>query len=453
MMSLQTSGQPRRRHVALAVVFSLLSLASTAQEAEKSQVKLGFIKLTDMAPLAVALENGYFDDEGLSVQLEAQPNWKVLQDRVLDGQLDGAHMLAGQVLASQAGLTGSEKLQTALVLDLHGNACTISKTIWQTLAAKQVPTIPMNAGLLAAIPEQLKFGMVFPVSSHNYELRYWLAAGGLHPGLYSPQTGDNSGQQDADVLLSVVPPPQMPAAMEAGTIAGYCVGEPWNQQAAARQLGVPVITNADIRGHMAEKVLGVNQQWAAKYPVTHLKLVKAILRATYWLDEQQNAHRAEAAAMIAAPHYVGADVNIIKRSMTGQFEFAPNDIRPAPDFNVFFRYQANYPFYSDGIWYLTQMRRWGQISSAKTDAWYLDTAKQAFQVNVFQQAVQALVKEGHLQASDFPNLATETGFKAATSYQFIDQKLFDARQPNQYLQQFSIGLKDGVAKASQGVAP
>lgn len=420
----------------------LLPLSSNSAEAEKQQLKLGFIKLTDMAPLAVALELGYFDDEGLSVQLEAQPNWKVLQDRVLDGQLDAAHMLAGQVLASQAGMTGNQKLQTALVLDLHGNACTVSSQIWQQLSAKTTPPIPLDATALQSIPTQLKFGMVFPVSSHNYELRYWLAAGGLHPGFYAPKTGDNSGQLEADVLISVVPPPQMPAALESGTVAGFCVGEPWNQQAAARKLGVPVISNSDIRGFMAEKVLGVNSKWAAKHPVTHLKLVKALIRAGAWLDAQDNANRAEAAQMISAAYYVGADAAIIKRSMTGEFEFAPGDNRKAPDFNVFFRYHATYPFYSDAIWYLTQMRRWGQLSDAKPDSWYLDTAKNAFDVQLYQQAARELITEGKFSSADFPDFAKESGIKKPTDYKFADHNAFDANTPNKYLQQFTIGYKD-----------
>lgn len=420
----------------------LLPLSSNSAEAEKQQLKLGFIKLTDMAPLAVALELGYFDDEGLSVQLEAQPNWKVLQDRVLDGQLDAAHMLAGQVLASQAGMTGNQKLQTALVLDLHGNACTVSSQIWQQLSAKTTPPIPLDATALQSIPTQLKFGMVFPFSSHNYELRYWLAAGGLHPGFYAPKTGDNSGQLEADVLISVVPPPQMPAALESGTVAGFCVGEPWNQQAAARKLGVPVISNSDIRGFMAEKVLGVNSKWAAKHPVTHLKLVKAMIRAGAWLDAQDNANRSEAAQMISAAYYVGADAAIIKRSMTGEFEFAPGDNRKAPDFNVFFRYHATYPFYSDAIWYLTQMRRWGQLSDAKPDSWYLDTAKNAFDVQLYQQAARELITEGKFSSADFPDFAKESGIKKPTDYKFADHNAFDANTPNKYLQQFTIGYKD-----------
>jgi nitrate/nitrite transport system substrate-binding protein len=454
--------QPHRNKSArllLALGFSLscsLSLTLPVLAApEKPDVKLGFIKLTDMAPLAVALERGYFEDEGLYVQLEAQANWKVLLDRVIDGQLDGAHMLAGQALAASIGIGIKAAMQTALVLDLNGNACTVSNAIWQQIADKVErnsagkPVYPVTADALQAAlaaktkqGKKLQFGMVFPVSSHNYELRYWLAAGGVHPGFYAPQNGDNSGQLQADVLLSVTPPPQMPATMEAGTIDGYCVGEPWNQQAVLRDLGVPLVTNYDIHTNLAEKVFGVSQSWAERYPETHFHLVKALIRAGHWLDADNNANRAKAAKLISQPFYVGADEKIIANSMTGVFAYARDDIRETPDFNVFFRYHATYPYYSDAVWYLSQMRRWGQISEAKPDSWYQDIAKQVFQPALYQRAAKALIAEGKLTAADFPDFSVESGYRPVDAIRFIDGKPFDASAPNAYLQQFGIGQKD-----------
>src|SRR5262245_13608970 len=202
--------------------------------------------------------------------------------------------------------------------------------------------------------------MVFPVSTHNYELRYWLAAGGIHPGFYS--STDVTGQLGADVLLSVTPPPQMPATLEAGTIFGYSVGEPWNQQAVIKGIGVPVITDYEIWKNNPEKVFGVTDEWATANPNTHVAVVKALIRAAMWLDANDNANREEAVAMLARSEYVGADANVIANSMTGTFEYERGDKRAVPDFNVFFRYFATYPYYSDAVWYLTQMRRWGQIA-------------------------------------------------------------------------------------------
>jgi ABC-type nitrate/sulfonate/bicarbonate transport system substrate-binding protein len=130
-------------------------------------------------------------------------------------------------------------------------------------------------------------GMVFPVSTHNYELRYWLAAGGLHPGYYAPHKGDTSGPQRRRAALGDAAAADA-RHLEAGTINGYCVGEPWNQQAVFRGIGVPVITDYDIRKNMSEKVFGVSNAWAEKHPNTHKAVVKALIRAGKWLDEENN---------------------------------------------------------------------------------------------------------------------------------------------------------------------
>jgi len=420
---------------------------------EKEDLKFGFIKLTDMASLAIAYENGYFEDEDLFVTLEAQANWKVLLDRVIDGQLDGAHMLAGQPIAATIGYGTKSDIITALSMDLNGNAITVSNAVWDKMkgnipkSADGKPIHPISASALKPVVESYKdegkpfnMGMVFPVSTHNYELRYWLAAGGLHPGYYAPTKGDTSGQLSADVLLSVTPPPQMPSTMEAGTIDGYCVGEPWNQQAVFKDIGVPVITDYDIWKNNPEKVFGVNKEWAEKYPNTHLRVVKALIRSAKWLDENNNANRAASVDILSRSEYVGADYNVIANSMIGTFEYEKGDKRPAPDFNVFFRYNATYPYYSDAIWYLTQMRRWGQIGEQKPDSWYMDIAKKVYRPDIYAIAAKELIAEGKIAANEFPDFATETGFKPAGS-EFIDGVTYDGRQPNSYLDSFEIGLK------------
>jgi nitrate/nitrite transport system substrate-binding protein len=447
----------RRRFIqrtALALAASLL-LGGAAQAAklEKEDLKFGFIKLTDMVPLAIAKEKGFFEDEGLYVELEAQANWKVLLDRVITGELDGAHMLTGQPLGATIGYGTEAHIVTAFVMDLNGNACTVANDVWAQMkpALKMdggKPAHPNSAAALKPAVEKFKrdgkpfkMGMVFPVSTHNYELRYWLAAGGLHPGYYAPHKGDTSGNLNADVLISVTPPPQMPATLEAGTINGYCVGEPWNQQAVFRGIGIPVVTDYDIRKNMSEKVFGVSNTWAEKNPNTHKAVVKALIRAGKWLDDENNRNRKEAAKIIAQPHYVGADYAVIANSMTGVFEFEKGDVRPAPDFNVFFRYHATYPYYSDAVWYLTQMRRWGQISEEKPDSWYHDMAKKVFRPDVYAAAAKELIAEGKMQANDFPDLDQESGYRAPSNA-FIDGISYDGRKPNAYLQQFRIGLKD-----------
>ncbi|EPT8451656.1 CmpA/NrtA family ABC transporter substrate-binding protein [Vibrio fluvialis] len=434
---------------------SLLSAGAYAQvgEPELEDLKFGFIKLTDMAPLAVAYEKGFFEDEGLYVTLEAQANWKVLLDRVIDGELDGAHMLAGQPLGATIGIGTKAEVITAFSMDLNGNAITVSNDTWEQmkpLLSKESDgkiVHPIKADALKPVVQQYRdqgkpfnMGMVFPVSTHNYELRYWLAAGGINPGYYAPQSGDNSGQLKADVLLSVTPPPQMPATMEAGTIKGYCVGEPWNQQAVFKGIGVPVVTDYEIWKNNPEKVFGVSKAWAEKYPNTHIRVVKALIRAAHWLDENNNANRSEAVAMLSKSQYVGADKEVIANSMTGTFEYEKGDKREVPDFNVFFRHNATYPYYSDAIWYLTQMRRWGQIADAKSDDWYMDIAKEVYRPDIYQQAAESLIEDGVMSAKDFPDFNHEDGFRAPQKH-FIDDIVYDGHQPNAYLNKFAIGLK------------
>ena len=186
-----------------------------------------------------------------------------------------------------------------------------------------------------------------------------------------------TGQIGADVLLSVTPPPQMPATLEAGTIYGYSVGEPWNQQAVFKGIGVPVITDYEIWKNNPEKVFGVTRAWAEKNPNTHVAVVKALIRAAMWLDAKNSANRQEAARSSRA-RVCRRGRRVIANWMTGTFEYERGDKRAVPDFNVFFRYHATYPYYSDAVWYLTQMRRWGQIAESKPDAWYVATAKSVY---------------------------------------------------------------------------
>jgi nitrate/nitrite transport system substrate-binding protein len=436
---------------AAAAAFAMTSghARAAALKPEKDELKFGFIKLTDMAPLAVAKENGYFEDEGLIVTLEPQANWKVLLDRVITGELDGAHMLAGQPLAATIGFGTKAHIITPFSMDLNGNAITVSNAIWE-LMKPQIPkdaggklVHPIKAETLRPAIEKLrsegktfKMGMVFPVSTHNYELRYWLASGSIHPGYYSPS--DVTGTIAAEALLSVTPPPQMPATLEAGTINGYCVGEPWNQAAVFKGIGVPVITDYEIWKDNPEKVFGITAAFAEKYPNTVLALTKALIRAAIWLDENNNANRTKAVELLSKSEYVGADKAVIANSMTGTFEYEKGDKREIPDFNVFFRYFATYPYYSDAVWYLTQMRRWGQIADAHDDAWYHATAKSVYRPDLYLAAAKLLVADGKAKKEDFP--WESDGFREPTS-KFIDGVTYDGRKPNSYIDNLKIGLK------------
>jgi len=426
-------------------------------EVEKQKLKFGFIKLTDCAPLVIAKEKGYFEQEGLAVELEAQSNWKVLLDRVISGELDGAHMLAGQPIAATVGFGTKADIVVSYSLDYNGNGITVDNDIWEAMKkndpslAVPEPKHPISADSLVPVVEEfkakgtpMKMGMVFPVSTHNYELRYWLAASGISPGFYTPT--DKAGVTDADVLLSVTPPPQMPATLEAGTIQGYCVGEPWNQQAVKMGIGVPVTTNYDIWKNNPEKVFGVTKGWAEKNPNTWIAVTKALIRAGKWLDASKE-NRVEAAKILSRPEYVGADFEVIANSMTGTFEFNPGFKRPMPDFNVFFRYYASYPFYSDCVWFLTQMRRWGQLQEDKPDSWYDEMAKKIYRPDIYLRAAEELLDDVEFEPERFKEISftekdfPETdGYKPATN-EFIDGKTYDGRKPNEYIKSFKIGMK------------
>jgi nitrate/nitrite transport system substrate-binding protein len=439
-------------------ILALPALADTPG-IEKDELTLGFIKLTDMAPLAIAKEKGFFEDEGLFVTLEAQSNWKVLLDRVIAGELDGAHMLAGQPIAATIGYGTKGSVVTPFSMDLNGNAITVSNAVWAAmkpnvpLAADGKPAHPISAAALKPVVdayadrgEAFNLGMVFPVSTHNYELRYWLAAGGIIPGFYSPD--DVSGQIAGEVLISVTPPPQMPATMEAGTILGYSVGEPWNQAAVFKGIGVPVVTDHEIWAYNPEKVFGLTADFVARNPNTTLALTKALIRAAIWLDEGDNANRAEAVEILSRSEYVGADIAVIANSMTGTFEFEPGDTRPAPDFNVFFRYNATFPYISDAVWYLTQMRRWGQIAETMPDAWYDETARAIYKPDLYRIAAEALIAEGLATADMFDFDAD--GYREPTA-DFIDGVASDGRTPNAYIDSLSIGLKTGQTVAGGAI--
>jgi nitrate/nitrite transport system substrate-binding protein len=217
--------------VAAITTLSFASCVGAVEKLEKESLKLGFIKLTDMAPLAVAFEKGYFEDEGLSVQLEAQANWKVLLDRVINGELDGAHMLATLPFGTAIGYGTKADIISAFTMTLNGDAITVSNDVWKQMKPQVPmkdgkPVHPVKADALKPVLEKYKnagkpfnMAMTFPVGTHNMKLRYWLAAGGIKPGYYAPPE-DTSGQIDAEAMLSVTPPPQMPSTMDAGTIVG-----------------------------------------------------------------------------------------------------------------------------------------------------------------------------------------------------------------------------------------
>jgi two-component system, oxyanion-binding sensor len=312
---------------------------------QRRRLRLGIIALCDCAPVVIAKERGFFAEQDLDVEISRERSWANIRDKVAVGALDGAQMLAGMPLATKLGLGNFRaSIVTGIGLNVGGNAITVSEELFARMAAADPAAMaqrPITAQALKAVIDAdrragrapMKFGMVYPFSPHNYELRAWLAHAGIDP--------------DHDVRLVVVPPPQMVANLSAGNIVGFCVGEPWNSLATALGLGRILITSQEIWGGRVEKVLGVRQDWVDEAPDAHKALLKALLLAAQWADRPEN--RAEVAEIIARPAYVNAPIEIVRRALD------------QPGFMIFHRHLANFPWRSQALWYLVQMHRWGQL--------------------------------------------------------------------------------------------
>ena len=335
------------------------TVVKSSRHLEKPQLVLGFIALTDCAPLIVAREKGFFARHGLFVELSRESSWANIRDKVCTGILDGAQMLAAMPLASALDNQQCQPMVTALSLDLNGNAITVSKELYGRLLATgmgELDTAHGSSRALKRVIEQdraanrpkLTFAVVYPESSHNYLLRYWMADAGIDP--------------DEDLRLTVVPPPQVGHYLRAGLIAGYCVGEPWNTHAVSQGLGRTLITSHDIWNNHPEKVFAVTRTWAQSNPNTHQAVVTALLEACLWLDDPAN--RRETCELLSQGRYVNAPVDSLEKSLTGTLQFSFDEQpRAAPDYNVFHRYAANFPWRSHAMWFLSQMVRWGQLDS------------------------------------------------------------------------------------------
>jgi len=423
--------------------------AGPGETLEKPDVTLGIIPLTDCAPIVVAHELGYFRKHGLHSTVSKEASWANIRDKLAAGVLDGAHMLAGMPIAATLGLGAPPTPTiTAFSMDLNGNGITVSNDLYERMLAANPIAMqerPLTARALKKVIEEDKkagrppmtFAMVFPVSTHNYELRYWMAAAGIDP--------------DCDVQLIVIPPPQMVANLESKNIDGYCVGEPWNARAVAAGIGHTLITSYEIWNNGPEKVFGVNRAWAEQYPNTHRATLMALLEAAQWMD--QPANREEVVHIISRPMYVNAPEDVVKMSMTGTFRYAAGEVpRPLPDFNVFHRYAANFPWRSHAVWFLTQMLRWGQIEQP------LDiraTATAVYRPDLYRDAAKAL-------GIPAPNLDDKTEGTHAAPWtlseasapipmgpdRFFDGRIFDPIRPIDYLAGFEI-RSSGIAPAAQ----
>ena len=412
---------------------------------ERNDLRLGFIPLSDAAPLIAAKTKGFFANEGLDVTLAREASWANIRDKVSLGLLDGAQMLGPLPIACSLGLSGPATAMIApFSLNLNGSAITVSKALADAMRAadpKGMGQRPRTARPLRAVIEArraageppLTFAVVFPFSMHNYELRYWLAEAGIDP--------------DRDLRLVITPPPRMAARLASGEVDGFCVTAPWNALAVAQGAGEIVVYASEIWRVGPDKVLGVTAEWANRYPETLQALIRALLRAAVWCDEPAN--RAELGAILAGPDYLATPVEVVSQSLLGSPPYTRDEPgEPSLDYIIYHRYAASFPWRSHAVWFLTQMRRWGQIGDAVNIG---AVAEAVYRPDLFRIAAAALgepaplveekVEGAHAAAWQLDE-ASLSPIRMAPDL-FFDGRLFDAGQPAAYVNGF---LPEAVAK-------
>ena len=373
---------------------------------EKVNLEIGFIPLTDCAPLVVAKEKGFFAKHGLTeVNLIREPSWKAIAQGIASGRLDAAQMVAGMPLSLTIGMGNSPSVPTvtALTLSRNGNAITLSKKFYD----QGVRTLADFKAAIAQTPDRIHtLGMVYPASMHNLMLRYWLASGGIDP--------------DIDVNLTVIPPPQMVANLKAGNIDGYCVGEPWNSRAVYENLGFVIATDLDIWQSHLEKVLGVKEEWANKYPATHIALVKALMEACQYCDDFR--HREEILQLICQPNYVGSAPEYTRPGFLDPYNRGTDEPpQLLTKYNEFYVNKTNCPSRVEGLWILVQMARWGIVPFPRN---WIDILDRVRRMDVYHEAARQL---------NLPGLEPER-----TSFQLFDGTVFSPDNPIEYLKGLKI---------------
>ncbi|RZN19462.1 CmpA/NrtA family ABC transporter substrate-binding protein [Bradyrhizobium sp. Leo121] len=344
-------------------------------------LRIGFIPLVDAAALIVAADKGFAVAEGLDITLVREVSWSNVRDKLNIGLFDAAHLLAPVAIASSLGL-GHVKVPIVAPfnLGLNGNAITVSPSlhaaIMEELDGDRFDPMATALALSRVVAKRRKsgaepliFGMTFPFSTHNYQLRFWMAAGGVDP--------------DEDVRLVVLPPPYMVDSLANGHVDAFCVGAPWNSIAVDLGIGHILHFVSDILVTAVEKVLAIRQNWAEKNPDVVAALVRAHLRAAEFIEQPEN--RAEAAAILAQPERIGVDAEVIQRTLDGRLKISPDGAkRESGRYLLVGRHGAARPDPAQAAWLYAQMVRWGQ-AAMKPDA--LKTAMDVFRPDLYDAAV------------------------------------------------------------------
>jgi len=377
--------------------------AAGSDAPEKPEVKIGFIPLTDCASVVVASELGFDKKYGIKITPSKEASWAAVRDKLVNGELDAAHVLYGLIYGVQLGIGGPKKDMAVLMgLNHNGQAITLSNQ----LKDKGATDGAKLKALIGKEKREYTFAQTFPTGTHAMELYYWLATYGINPM--------------ADVKTIVVPPPQMVANMRVGNMDGFCVGEPWGARAIYDKIGFTAITTQELWKDHPEKVLGTSLEFVQKYPNTTRAMMAAVLEASKFIDA--TANRAKVAQIISSKSYVNAPEEVILGRFLGNYDNGNGKTWKDPNYMKFYNDgYVNFPHLSDGMWFLTQHKRWGLL---KEDPDYLAVAKQVNQIELYKQ-VAAQVKV-RVPASPM------------RTSKLIDGVVWDGKDPKAYAAGFKI---------------
>jgi nitrate/nitrite transport system substrate-binding protein len=403
----------RRRLVTASAAGALMSLVDPAIRAgawaagsdapEKAEVRVGFIPLTDCASVVVASVMEFDKKYGIKIVPSKEASWAAVRDKLVNGELDAAHVLYGLIYGVHLGVGGPKKDMAVLMnLNHNGQAITLSNQLKDKGA---VDGTKLKA-LIDREKREYTFAQTFPTGTHAMWIYYWLAANGIHPF--------------NDVKAIVVPPPQMVANMRVGNMDGFCVGEPWNNRAIYDKIGFTVETTQAIWKDHPEKTLGTTADFVAKNPNTARAMTAAILDASKFIDVMTN--RKKVAEIIADKSYVNCPVEVIDQRLEGNYDNGIGKSWKDADYMKFYNDgYVNFPYLSDGMWFLTQHRRWGLL---KEDPDYLAVAQKVNQIEIFKQAAAAT-------KTPLPKEPMRTS-------KLIDGVVWDGRNPKAYAAGFKL---------------
>jgi len=378
--------------------------AAGSDKPEKTEIRIGFIPLTDCASVVMASVLGFDKKYGVKFVLSKEASWAGVRDKLANGDLDAAHVLYGLLYGVQMGIGGQRKDMAVLMgLNNNGQAITLSKQ----LAGKGAVDGQSLAKLMRAEKREFTFAQTFPTGTHAMWLYYWLAANGINP------------MKEAKVIT--VPPPQMVANMRVGNMDGFCVGEPWGHRAIMDGIGITAITTQDIWRDHPEKVLGSTLEFAQKNPNTCRAMMAAILEAGRWIDASM-ANKNKMAEVIAAKSYVNTSKDAIDQRIMGRYQNGLGKTWDDQNYMKFYNDGAvNFPYLSDGMWFMTQHRRWGLL---KEDPNYLAVATAVNQVNLYKEAAT-------LAKAPVPSSPMRTS-------KLMDGTVWDGKDPKAYAASFKV---------------